>query len=128
MSRKALSRITLLLLIGCMFGATAIDAATIKETKKALAAARKDHNTGMKDAEKVLEFTDDLEHWAKNVSTRETRLSSAHLEETFEVQKIRQTLANIRPNFEFVDQPLRDDAGKLRRSALREARLKTETA
>ena len=29
-------------------------------------------------------------------------------------------------NVEFVDQPLRDDAGKVRRSALREARLPTD--
>jgi bile acid-coenzyme A ligase len=28
--------------------------------------------------------------------------------------------------YEFVDEPLRDDAGKVRRSALRDARLKTE--
>ena len=27
--------------------------------------------------------------------------------------------------YEFVDEPLRDDAGKVRRSALRDARLKT---
>lgn len=30
-------------------------------------------------------------------------------------------------SYEFVDEPLRDDAGKVRRSALRDARLKTET-
>jgi bile acid-coenzyme A ligase len=31
-------------------------------------------------------------------------------------------------SYEFVDEPLRDDAGKVRRSALRDARLKTEEA
>ena len=31
-------------------------------------------------------------------------------------------------SYEFVEEPLRDDAGKVRRSALRDARLKTETA
>ena len=31
-------------------------------------------------------------------------------------------------SFEFVEEPLRDDAGKVRRSALRDARLKTEDA
>ena len=30
--------------------------------------------------------------------------------------------------YEFVDEPLRDDAGKVRRSALRDARLKKEGA
>jgi bile acid-coenzyme A ligase len=29
-------------------------------------------------------------------------------------------------SYEFVDEPLRDDAGKVRRSALRDARLKIE--
>jgi len=29
-------------------------------------------------------------------------------------------------SYEFVDEPVRDDAGKVRRSALREARLKAE--
>jgi bile acid-coenzyme A ligase len=32
----------------------------------------------------------------------------------------------IPKSFEFVNEPLRDDAGKLRRSALREARLEKE--